>query len=87
MHDGIGIAYLNRAAALVGLERFAEALPVFERALALGVDRPQLAYFDRGIARESLGDIKGAYLDYRKASELDPKMEIARAQLTRFTVR
>ena len=87
IHDGIGIAYLNRAASLVGLERFAEALPVFEHALALGVDRPQLAYFDRGIAKESLGDIKGAYLDYKKAADLDPGMTIARAQLTRFTVR
>jgi tetratricopeptide (TPR) repeat protein len=87
IHDGIGTAYLNRGAGLVGLGRHAQALPDFDKALALGVDRPQLAYFDRAIARENVGDIKGAYLDYKKASEIDPRLEIARAQLSRFTVR
>ncbi len=87
IHDGIGVAYLNRGAGLVGLGRYAEALPDLEKALALGVDRPQLAYFDRAIARENLGDLKGAYFDYKKAAEIDPRLEIARAQLSRFTVR
>ncbi len=36
IHDGIGVAYLNRGAGLVGLGRYAEALPDLEKALALG---------------------------------------------------
>ena len=85
--NGIGTAWLNRGAGLVGLNRFAEALPAFDKALQLGVDRPQLVYFDRAIARENLGDLKGAYLDYKKAAEIDPRLQIAREQLARFSVR
>ena len=33
-----------------------------------------------------MGDLKGAYLDYRKAAELDPGFDLPRQQLTRFTV-
>ena len=56
-------------------------------AITLGMsDRLQLAYFNRGMARENLGDIRGAYYDYKRASDLDPKFEPAREQLARFTV-
>jgi tetratricopeptide (TPR) repeat protein len=83
----LAAAYLNRGAGLIGLKRYQDALTALDKAIALSLsDRLQLAYFNRGMARENLGDIRGAYYDYRKASELDPKFEPAKEQLTRFTV-
>lgn len=83
----LAAAYLNRGAGLIGLGRYQEALPSLERAVALSSgDKLELAYYNRGIAREHLGDIRGAYFDYKKAAELDPKFAPAQEQLTRFTV-
>lgn len=80
-------AYLNRGAGLIGLGRYHDALPSLEKAVTLSEgDKLELAYYNRAIAREHLGDIKGAYLDYKKAAELDPKFTAAKDQLARFTV-
>jgi tetratricopeptide (TPR) repeat protein len=83
---GLGVAHLNRGAGLIGLKRYHEALSSLDEAIELGVNRSQLAYFDRGLAKENLGDIRGAYYDYRKAAELDPSFKLATDQLSRFTV-
>ena len=48
---------------------------------------PEKAYYNRAIAHEQLGNVRGAYFDYLKASELAPEWEQPRMQLTRFTVR
>jgi tetratricopeptide (TPR) repeat protein len=83
----LAAAYLNRGAGLIGLQHYQDALASLDKAIALSLsDRLHLAYFNRGMARENLGDIRGAYYDYKKASELDPKFEPAREQLARFTV-
>jgi tetratricopeptide (TPR) repeat protein len=87
LESDLAAAYLNRGAGLIGLQRYQEALPALEKAIALNPnDRLELAYFNRGIAREHLGDIRGAYHDYKQAQELNPKFEPAKEQLTRFTV-
>jgi len=83
---GMGAAHLNRAAGLIGLQRYQEALPVLDRAIAVGLGKLQLAYFDRGMVKENLGDVRGAYRDYLKASELDPNFAEARTELARFKV-
>ena len=85
LDPGLGAAYVNRGAGLIGLQRYQEALPALEKAIALN-DRVQLAYFDRAIVKESTGDIQGAYQDFKKALEIDPKFESARQELTRFSV-
>jgi tetratricopeptide (TPR) repeat protein len=83
----LAAANLNRGAGLIGLGRYRDALPSLEKAVALsGRDKLELAYYNRGIAREHLGDIRGAYFDYKKAAELDPKFAPAQEQLKRFTV-
>ena len=83
----LAAAQLNRGAGLIGLGRYQEALPSLEKAVALSSgNKLELAYYNRAIARENLGDIKGAYLDYKKASEIDPKFTPAQEQLARFTV-
>jgi tetratricopeptide (TPR) repeat protein len=83
----LAAASLNRGAGLIGLGRYQDALPSLEKAVTLSSgNKLELAYYNRGIAREHLGDIKGAYLDYKKATELDPKFVSAQEQLARFTV-
>lgn len=83
---GMGAAYLNRGAGLIGLKRYQEALPVLDRAIEVGLGKLQLAYFDRGMTKENLGDVRGAYQDYLKASELDPGFADAQTELARFKV-
>jgi tetratricopeptide (TPR) repeat protein len=82
----MGAAHLNRGAGLIGLKRHADALPALDRAITVGLGKLQLAYFDRGMVKENLGDVRGAYLDYLKAADLDPNFAEARAELARFRV-
>jgi len=44
------------------------------------------AHFNRGIAHENLEQLREAYLDYRRASELAPEWEEPRRELERFEV-
>ena len=83
----LAAANLNRGAGLIGMGRYQDALPSLEKAVTLSSgDKLELAYYNRGIVREHLGDISGAYFDYKKAAELDPKFAPAQEQLARFTV-
>jgi tetratricopeptide (TPR) repeat protein len=81
------VAYLNLGAGLVGLRRYGEALTALEKAIELGIaGRSHLAYYNRAIAREQLGDTRSAYFDYKKALEIDPNFAPAKEQLSRFRV-
>jgi tetratricopeptide (TPR) repeat protein len=75
---------LNRGAALVQLQRHGEAIAAITEALGLGVTEPHKAYFNRGAAREALGDLRGAYEDYNTALEIQPDWGPANAELARF---
>lgn len=77
-------AHLNRGAALVQLNRHGEAIAAITEALGLGVSEPHKAYFNRGAAREALGDLRGAYEDYNTALEIQPDWGPANAELARF---
>lgn len=83
----LGESYVNRGSVLMRENRLRDALAEFERGLALKLKEPWRAYYNRAIAREGLGDIPGAYADYRKALELRPAWEPAMQELARFTVR
>lgn len=80
-------AHLNRATALLQLNRPGEAIAALTEALGLGVAEPHKAYFNRGAARERLGDIRGAYEDYSTALEIQPDWGPANAELSRFARR
>jgi tetratricopeptide (TPR) repeat protein len=82
----LGEGYLNRGAAFIGQGRFAEALADLDTGLKLGVSRPEIGYYDRGIANEALGNVKAAYEDYRQALAIEPRFERASEQLKRFKV-
>ena len=86
LNPALAEAYLDRGIALSTQHRNEAAIEDFSRALALHLGRPALAYFDRAMAREDSGDIKGAYLDYRQAAALSPAWDKPRLELARFTV-
>ena len=79
-------AYLNKGAALIRLDNPGEALGLFTVALEHNTERPEIAHFGRAIANEELGNIRAAYNDYRRASELDPEWADPRTELRRFRV-
>jgi tetratricopeptide (TPR) repeat protein len=77
-------AHLNRGAVLVQMRQFGPAIAAITEALGLGVREPHKAYFNRGAAREALGDLRGAYEDYSTALEIQPDWGPASAELARF---
>jgi tetratricopeptide (TPR) repeat protein len=80
----LGDAHLNRGAALVLLQRPGPAVAAITTALGLGVGAPYKAYYNRGAAREQLGDVRGAYEDYSTALAIKPDWDIAEAEVQRF---
>ena len=79
-------AYLNKGALLIRLNDPDGALPMFSMALDHDTSRPALAHYGRAIANEALGNVREAYSDYRRASELAPEWEDPRTELRRFRV-
>lgn len=82
----LGEAYLNRGASLIAERRYAEGLSEIDRGMALGVEEPEKAWFNRAIAYEAMGDPKNAYLAYQQAVALAPDWREPQLELTRFTV-
>ena len=78
--------HVNRGAALINLDRPRDALTELDLAINRGLDKVHLAYYNRGLAKEKINDARGAYLDYRKALELDPTFTLASEQLERFLI-
>jgi len=79
-------AYNDRGVALSAQHRQAEAIADFSQALALKADNAGQVAFNRAMAYEDTGDLKRAYLDYRKAAELNPGWDQPARQLARFNV-
>lgn len=86
IEPNMGEAYVNRGAASIGEHRYAESLPDLNKAIALGVEEPAKAYFNRALAYEGLDDVKSAYFDYQKAVELSPDWQAPKDELVRFHV-
>jgi tetratricopeptide (TPR) repeat protein len=79
-------AYLNKGALLIRLNDPSGALPLFTSALEHDTSRPALAHYGRAVANEALGNVREAYSDYRRASELAPEWEEPKTELRRFRV-
>jgi tetratricopeptide (TPR) repeat protein len=77
--------YINRGGALIALKRYAEAIADIDHGLSLGPDQPEKAWFNRAIADEHMKDLKAAYQDYLKASELNPNWAAPKSELARFS--
>lgn len=86
MLPDLGGAYANRGAALIAQGEWAAGIAEIDRGLALGGPEPEKSYFNRGLARERLGDVKGAYFDYLQAERLKPGWDDPARELARFKV-
>lgn len=78
------VALFNRGLAQVRLRQDGPAVATLTRALSLGVESPYLAYYFRGVARERLGDSRGALEDYSTALEINPDWAPAEEDMARF---
>jgi tetratricopeptide (TPR) repeat protein len=83
----IANAYVDRGGALIAMKRYADSIADIDRGLALGPEQPEKAYYNRAIDDENLGDLKTAYADYQKASQLKPDWAAPKTELARFTAR
>jgi tetratricopeptide (TPR) repeat protein len=82
----LGESLVNRGAALINLNRAAEAEPEITKGIEMGTEEPHKAYYNRGLARWWLEDFKGAYFDLKKAQELKPDWAVPGQVLANFTV-
>jgi tetratricopeptide (TPR) repeat protein len=86
LEPSIAEAYANRGAGLIGERRFNEALIALNKAVDLESPSSEIAYYNRAIAKEALGDVKGAYYDFKAANDINSQFTLAAEQLVRFRV-
>lgn len=86
INANLGEAYVDRGATLIAKHRYAEAIADITKGLGLGTKEPQHAYYDRAVASEAIGNLQGAYDDYRKALAIAPDFAPASDELKRFKI-
>jgi Flp pilus assembly protein TadD len=79
--------YLNMAILQFRQGRSADAVPLFSKAIELGTEMPEVAYYGRGLANEDVGNVRAAYADLRRAASLKPGWDAPRRDLARYQVR
>jgi len=82
----MGEAHIGEGAYLIYQEKFAAAEAEINRGMELGAEEPEKGYYFRAMARWGQNNLKGAYLDFQKASELKPNWDLPRKQLAKFHV-
>lgn len=88
IQENLAAAMINRSAAYLMLGKPAEARKVIDAAMPLATpDERKRALYNRAIALEALGDVKGAYRDLKQAVAIDPTFEAAQLELVRYQVR
>lgn len=86
IEPGLPEAMVDRGAALIAGGHDRDGVDEITRGLLLGPVQPEKAYYNRAVAEERLGDVRKAYFDYRKASELKPDWPLPKTELARFKV-
>ena len=79
--------WLNQGYLRLRENKASEALPLLDRGMKLGAQRPAVAYLARGIAHEELGDLRAAYDDISRARSLEPNWTLPGEYLARYEVR
>jgi len=82
----LGEGYVDRGAVQIMLKNYQAAIADITKGLSLNANKPEIAYYDRAIANEAVGNIRDAYIDYKKAVELRPDFALASDALARFKV-
>jgi tetratricopeptide (TPR) repeat protein len=83
----VGEAYLNRSATLIGMKRYADAQKDADQAIQLGTSRLEVAYYNRGIANEQMGNVQAAYEDFKAAVRIRPEFAPAADELSHFRLK
>jgi tetratricopeptide (TPR) repeat protein len=78
--------YLNRGAAYISLKQYANALTEIQKSFTLHPSEMAVAYYDRGVAEEELGQLRDAYQDYQAAAKELPTFTEANEAVSRFRV-
>jgi tetratricopeptide (TPR) repeat protein len=86
INDRMGEGYVNRGASLILMHRYDEALADINKGMAMGSRKLEIAYYDRGMANEALGNLSAAYADYKQATVIDPYFQEPANELKRFHV-
>ena len=68
-------------------ERYDQAVDEYSRALELEFNKQHVAYYNRGMAWEKLGELDKAEADYRKSIELSPDWYPPQNKLQRMLTR
>lgn len=80
-------ARINLGAMYYYLGDYAKSVEALNQGVQVkDVEARAAAYYNRGLAHERLGNIEGAYADYREALAVQPEFELAAKQLKRFTL-
>ena len=79
-------AWLNMAILKFNQGDNQRAQALFERAIRLRTQDPALAYLGRGLAYEQAGNVKAAYADLVRASQLAPGWALPKRELRRYQV-
>jgi len=82
----LGVTHVDRASILISLGRYNDAIEDANNALRLGTPKPEVAYYDRALAEDYLGNFKAAYYDYKQALALAPEFTPAAQQLKRYRI-
>jgi len=86
LDPSVGNGWMDRGAIDIIEHRYADGIADTTKGLALGVDEPAKAYFNRAVAYEGVDDEKSAYYDYQQALALKPDWALPKHELLRFTV-
>jgi tetratricopeptide (TPR) repeat protein len=81
-------AMINRGITMLAAgQDIDSSLRYIDGGLAQHPQRPWVGYYGRAVANELAGRDAAAYRDYRRAQELQPRWDLPRQALARFTVR
>jgi len=86
LNASLGEGYIDLGAVLIARHQYADAILNINKGLKLGTKKPHLAYYDRAMADEALGNLQAAYDDYRQAVQLAPDFTRASDELKRFKI-
>ena len=81
LDPSLGEGYVDRGAVQIVLKNYQAAIADITKGLELNANKPEIAYYDRAIANEAVGNIRDAYIDYKKAVEIRPDFALANGQL------
>ncbi len=82
----MGESWVNLGAVEIGMKRYKDGVSDISKGLELGIQEPAKAYYNRALGYEGLDDETSAYKDYEQAVVLEPKWELPKQELLRFTV-